>query len=254
MEEEIRQLSDFPKVQCPFIRQTFAVDKDLFKKFGSALQLKKPEVYLVVNIVNPGFEWVFDDPDTIAVEKFDGTNIKIKMEKGRLVAIQNRLNVIDPLQLVKGKTFIMEGIHQAAAKEYIMPDGEYAGELIGPKLQGNPYKLDHHVWYPFERAINDMTYRSFLEHERTLSNFDTWFKDHLHSRFYTKRAAKLGLTDKVFAEGVIFYNRRRKAEGKSYMAKLRRNMFPWYYADKITILNYDQKGLKADQTKQDDLD
>ena len=29
---------------------------------------------------------------------------------GRLVAVQNRLNVIDPLQIMKGKTFLVEGV------------------------------------------------------------------------------------------------------------------------------------------------
>ena len=66
-------LSDFPKVQCPFVRKIFPVNKDDFKKYGSQYQLRNPEVYLVTNEVSPGFEWVFDDPDTIAVEKLDGT-------------------------------------------------------------------------------------------------------------------------------------------------------------------------------------
>ncbi|MFH1434914.1 MAG: hypothetical protein ABIJ56_04265 [Pseudomonadota bacterium] len=44
-----------------------------WKEHGSRLKLRKPEVYLVVDRINPGFEWVFDDPDTIAVEKLDGT-------------------------------------------------------------------------------------------------------------------------------------------------------------------------------------
>lgn len=50
------------------------------------------------------------------------------------------------------------------------------------------------------------------------------------------------MEDKVFAEGVIFYNLRRKSEGKSYMAKLRRNMFDWYYSDKVEIFDYVPEG------------
>jgi hypothetical protein len=121
-------------------------------------------------------------------------------------------------------------------------DGEQAGEVIGPKLQGNPYKLTQHEWVPFERAIEVLKYKSFHEHERTFDNFSSWFKNGLQSRFFVKRASKLGLTDVVMAEGVIFYNLKRKAEGKSYMAKLRRSMFDWYYSDKIEILNYDKNG------------
>lgn len=245
-------LTDFPKIQCPFIRQTFKVDVDQWKKCGSKLQLRLPEVYLVVNRINPGFEWVFEDPETIAVEKLDGTNVKIFTEKGRLLNVQNRLNVIDPLQVVKGNNYLIEGIFQAIGKDYVKEDGEQAGEVIGPKLQGNPYKLDTHLWYPFEKAVSDLRYRSFHEHDRTFDNWSSWFKTGLQSRFFTKRASKLGLQDQVMAEGVIFYNLKRKSEGKSWMAKLRRNMFDWYY-DGLPIEGYTKEGRDTveDQDKMD---
>ncbi|MFH1356830.1 MAG: hypothetical protein ABII18_06835 [bacterium] len=129
-------MSDFPKLYCPFIRQTFKVDKEAWKKYGASLKLREPKVYLVVNKINPGYEWVFNSPDTFAVEKLDGTNVKIKTEKGRLVAVQNRLNVIDPLQIMQGKTYIIEGVFQAIGKDYVEKNDEQAGEVIGPKLQG----------------------------------------------------------------------------------------------------------------------
>jgi hypothetical protein len=234
-------LADFPKLHCPFIRQTFPVNKDQFKQKGSAYSLRGPEVYLVINRVNPGFEWVFEDPETIAVEKLNGTNIKLKTEKGRLVALQNRKNVLDPLQIIGGKNFIIEGIFRSIGKGYVKPDGEQAGECIGPKLQGNPYKLDFHEWYPFEKAIGDLRYKSFHEHERTFDNWSSWFKDWLHSRYFQKIASKKGIDDKVFAEGVVFYNLKRKAENRTYMAKLRRDMFDWFY-DGLEIYGYDKQG------------
>jgi hypothetical protein len=40
------------------------------------------------------------------VEKLDGTNVKLLAKGGRLVAVQSRLNVIDPLQIMKGKTWM----------------------------------------------------------------------------------------------------------------------------------------------------
>ncbi|MFH1728324.1 MAG: hypothetical protein ABIA04_07895 [Pseudomonadota bacterium] len=241
MEQQAR-LSDFPKLQCPFIRQTFKVNRDHLKKHGSQLKLRSPEVYLAVNKINPGYEWVFEDPDTFAVEKLDGTNVKILTENGRLIACQNRLNVIDPLQIMKGKTFIIEGIFQSIDKGYVELNGEQAGELIGPKVQGNPYKLDQHLWYPFEKAINHLRYKSFHDHERNFDNWSSWFKDWLHSRLFTKIASKKGLDEKVFAEGVIFYNLKRKEQGQTCMAKLRRDMFEWYYSDKIEIIDYDKNG------------
>lgn len=223
-------MTDFPKLQAPFIRQTFKVDVLQWKKLGRQYQLRSPEVYLAVNQINPGYEWVFEDPETFAVEKLHGTNVKVLMEGGRISAIQNRKNLVDPLLIAKGQNFILEGLLHTAGRGHLPAEGEHAGELIGPKLQGNPYKLDVHEWYPFERSISDLRYRSFDEHARTYENWSSWFKDFLHSRLFAKRAAKKKLDEKVFAEGVIFYNLKRKAERKTWMAKLRRDMFPWYYS------------------------
>ncbi len=235
-------LTDFPKLYCPFIRQTFKVNPEQWKKHGSQMGLRTPEVYLAVNRITPGYEWVFEDPDTFAVEKLNGTNVKIFTEKGRLIHIQNRKNVIDPLQVIKGKTFIIEGIFQSIGKGYVAENGEQAGEVIGPKLQGNPYKLDVHEWFPFERAMEVLRYRSFHEHERNFANWSSWFKEGLLSRYYTKRASKLGLQDQVMAEGIVFYNLKRRDAGEIWRAKLRRDMFDWYYSDKIEIFDYDPKG------------
>lgn len=229
------KLSDFPKIYCPFVRKTFKVNKEDWKKYGHALQLRSPNVYLVVNEVNPGYEWVFEDPDTIAVEKLDGTNIKIETANGFLITLQNRKTPINPLQIIKGKTFIIEGVFRSIGKGYIKEDGVQAGELIGPKLQSNPLELDYHEWYPFDRAIKYLKYRSFHEHDRTFDNWSLWFKDWLHSRLYTKR--RKDKSRNIFAEGVVFYNLKRKAAGKKWMAKLRRDMFDWYY-ENIEIFNY----------------
>jgi hypothetical protein len=218
------------------------VNKEQWTQHGARLGLREPAAYLVVDRVNPGYEWVFDDPDTFAVEKLNGTNVKILTEGGRLIAVQNRLNVIDPLQILKGKAFIIEGIFRAIGKDYVQADGEQAGECIGPKLQGNPYKLDLHEWYPFTLAMERLRYRSFHEHARTFDNWSAWFKDHLASRFYTKLAAKTGATDTVLAEGVVFCNLKRRDERKTWMAKLRRDMFDWYYAGLVEVLGYDKRG------------
>jgi hypothetical protein len=230
----MQMMSDFPKLHCPFIRKTYKVNRDDWKKHGSQLKLRTPEVYLAVDELNPGYEWVFEDKDTFAVEKLDGTNVKLTMDGGRLVSLQNRMNPIDPLQLMKGKEYIVEGVLMSNGKGYLQADGEQAGEVIGPKLQGNPYDLPMHIWYPFEKSITSLRYKSFHEYERNYKNWEAWFKDHLKSIFYMK-TNKVLMFDSVFAEGVIFYNLKRKEEGKTYMAKLRRDMFPFFYEDKIEI-------------------
>jgi len=224
------KLTNFPKIQCPFIRKTFKVNVEDWKKYGRELQLRTPEVYLAVDEVNPGYEWIFESDNIICTEKLDGSSVKLLTKNGRLEAAQNRKNPIDLLQIIKGKNFIMEGVFQAIGKGYVKPDGEQCGELIGPKLQGNPYRLNVHLWYPFEKAIKHLSYRSFHEHARDFGGWSVWFKDYLVSRFASKRGEK-----DVMAEGVVFYNLRRKAENKPYMAKLRRNMYHWFYDDKIEI-------------------
>ncbi|MCJ7687447.1 MAG: hypothetical protein MUO68_24500 [Desulfobacteraceae bacterium] len=234
----MKELSNFPKIECPFVRNKYKVNTDDWRKHGKQLQLRMPEVYLVTPEVNPEYTWVFED-NTIAVEKLNGTNVKLLTENGRLTSLYNRKSPIDPLQIIKGKTFIIEGIFRAIQKGYIEIEGEQAGEVIGPKLQGNPYGLNNHIWYPFSKAVKHLSYRSFHEHEKNFDNWSSWFKDYLVSRFAAKRKSKKGDQYKeVMAEGVVFYNLRRKEEGKIYRAKLRRDMFDWYYSDVIEIYDY----------------
>jgi len=226
-------LSDFPKIHCPFVRKEFDVNIEDFKKYGNAMKLRSPKVYLVVPEINPGYEWVFESKNVIASEKLDGTNIKLETEKGRLINLQNRKNIIDPLQIIKGKSFILQGVFESIGKGYVKQNGVQAGELIGKKVQGNPYKLDGHLWYPFEKAIKHLSYRSFHEHDRTFDNWSSWFENWLVSRFASKRGHK-----DIFAEGIVFHDLKRKADGKVHMAKLRRDMFKWYYEEIIEIYDY----------------
>ena len=229
------KLPNFPKLHCPFVRFAFNVNVEDWEKHGRELQLRSPEAYLVVDEINPGYEWVFDDPDTFAVEKLNGTNLAILTEKGRLLAVQNRKNVLDILQIIKGQSHLLEGVFQSIGKGYVEKDGEQYGELIGPKLQGNLYNLITHLWYPFEKAINHLRYNSFDEHERTFENWSNWFRDYLYSRFATKRG-----DNTIFAEGMVIYNLKRRDQGKIWRAKLRRDMFPWFYQDKVRIYGVDQ--------------
>jgi hypothetical protein len=230
------KLTDFQKIQCPFIREEFKVDRDWWMVYGSQYQLRRPEVYLAMDLVNPGYEWVFDDKSTQAIEKLDGTNVKLFTKDGRLESVYNRKNPIDILDISgsKGRTAIVEAIFMAIAKGYVKYDGEQAGEVIGRHLQGNPYKLAGHIWYPFEKANKELSYDSWHKHERTYANLSLWFKDYLISRFYAKRTP-VGVTDNILAEGVVFYNETRRKLGQIYMAKLRRDMFKWYY-DGIQII------------------
>ena len=230
----MKELTNFPKIYCPFVRKDYDVNMDDWKIHGNQLQLRSPKVYLVTTEINKGYEWVFDDPHTFCCEKLDGTNVKLYTKNGRLLSVYNRNNPIDILDLSsgKGRTAIVEGIFRAVTKGYIEDHGEQAGEVIGKNIGQNIYGLKNRIWYPFEKAIKHLRYDSFHKHDRTFNNWSSWFKDYLYSRFSGKRG------DKIFAEGIIFYNLKRKEEGKIYRAKLRRDMYSWYYSDKIEIYNY----------------
>jgi len=236
-------LTDYPKMYCPFIRQTYKVEGNWRDK-----GLRRPEVYLAINKINPGYEWVFDDEDTFAVEKLNGTNIKIKTENGRLVEIQNRMNIIDPLQIMSGRTYIIEGIFRSIGKGYVQEDGEQVGELVGPKVNNNPYELQFHEWYPFEKAIGALRYKSFHNYERNFDNWEKWLNKWLFSLFYMKRFPKE--KSKIMAEGVVFYNLKRKEEGKIWRAKLRRDMFHPFY-DGLEIFDYDKNVERGNEDQQE---
>ncbi len=228
-------LTDFPKLHCPFVRESFPIEAADFKQFGRALGLRSPEVYLVRNAITPGYEWVFDDENTFACEKLDGSNTKIVTTNNVLTDLQNRKNVLNPLAL-SGNTYYAEGVFNAARRNgYIKPNGEQAGELIGPKFQGNPYSLDEHLWYPFDKAVRSLRYKSFDKHDRTLANWSEWLRAHIFSLFANNHCS---LT--LYPEGLIFYNLKRKEEGKVYMAKIRRDMFDWYYTHKFPIKLYEK--------------
>ncbi len=194
--------------------------------------MRAPQVYLVRNIVNPGYEWVFDDPDTFCCEKIDGQNIKIQTRDGHIKAVQNRKNIVHYTQVIKKDHRVLEGIVSSIGKGYLDPNAIQAGELIGPKLQGNPYQLDHHLWYPFSKAVSSLRYKAFDKHGRTLEGWSLWFEKYIFSLFMQKR----GIKD-VFPEGIVIYNMKRKLQGQIYMAKLRRDMFDWYY-DGVEIFDY----------------
>jgi hypothetical protein len=235
------ELTDFPKIMCPFVRKLYKVNEEDWRTHGARLQLRQPAVYLVTPEVVPGFEWVFDRY-TIAVEKLNGTNVKLLTKNGRLIAAANRKNQIDMLNILtsKGRTAIVEGIFSSVALGYVEDNLEQSGELIGKNIQGNPYEMNGHLWYPFAKAYEDLSYRSFHEHEKTFDNWNTWFKDWLVSRFHIKRTPPDPKKPKVMAEGIVLYSPKRRIANKCFRAKLRRDMFEWYYSPYIQIY-YDQE-------------
>lgn len=245
-------IDDFTKILCPFVRKTYDIDHDDWRKHGSKMGLREPNVYLVTTEVAEGYSWVLEHKDTTAVEKLHGSNIGIVTENNRLIHIQNRKNIVDPFQINGGRAYMMEGIFGAVDRGYILKDGVQYGECLGPKLNCNIYKLPTHLWYPFTKARESLKYSSFHKYEKSFTSWSEWFRLYLKSIFYC-RYHKIPLSDMFFhpdvpvAEGVVFYNDTVSVCDKPRMAKLRVDMYPWHYWDKIHIKGLDAHWLEYAQ-------
>jgi len=195
-------IQDMPKIESPFIRE-----------------LDKNNHYIVINKINPGYEWVFDDDTVLATEKLDGTDVSIIIEKGKITRIFNRTAEIPFFN--KGKIFIIQAVLNSYERGYCnFTDGQYFGEVIGPKLQGNPYKLKEHLWIPFNSYCRKhLSYTSWGKYPKDYDSIRTWFKDDIFSLFMRRRD---GIIQKP--EGIVFV---QPSTGK--MAKLRLDMFDFFY-------------------------
>lgn len=245
-------LPNFPKIEAPFIRKTYKIEYSDWKKYGSELQLRKPEVYLITEEVNKNCEWVFDD-GTYAVEKLNGTNVAVEVRGGRLTKVQNRLNNVDFTKVV-GKADglpqnarFLEGILNASDRNYLEDDKLQYGELVGPRFNGNDYKLDKHMFYPFDLAKERLRYKSFNKYPKEFWGWCRWFETALYSLFY-QRINKISKNNTIdspipYAEGVVIYS----CDGNR-MSKLRRDMYPWHYWDKIHIKGLEKQWLEYAQS------
>jgi len=221
---------DFPKLECPF---------------------EKDEDYKIFPKVRDEYRWVFSK-ESIAVVKIDGTNVSLWVRNGRPYAIINRTNEIDIWK--KGSFRFLVGVINAIERNYFKPsilaDGGYFGELIGPKVQGNPYHLEDPLWVPFSYLLEKYKYKfwdTFIEDEvegksdeEILGSVDTLFKGlwciykrakGLENKYELGSVANVNEDSKfhtsMAAEGIVFY---RKGHENDFTkcCKLRRDNFDWY--------------------------
>ena len=210
METKIR---DFEKLESPFER------KEVKGKYVSIPKFREE------------YKWIFDEKICNCSEKFDGTNVSILIRDGVITSCWNRTERLPFFN--KGKKFIIEGLLNSYEKGYMefLGDGQHFGELIGTKLQGNPYEIEGHLWLPFKRIREKYEYKFWwnfvkeLDLKEDLNNcpklldeFSELFKV-LKSRWFITH----GVKEERFAEGMVFYN---KETGE--MCKLRRDMFDWF--------------------------
>ena len=198
------KIKDMPKLESPFIRK-----------------LNDKDEYLVTPEINPEYKWVFEDDSVMAIEKLDGTNVSIQIQDGIIVAIWNRTERIPFFN--KGKSFIIEGILESFKRGYMefLSDGQHFGELIGEKVNGNPYKIKGHLWIPFETFCQKhLRYKSWGKYPKDFETISNWFKELIP--LYACMVQGEDGRKNGFVEGIVFTH----PDGR--MAKLRKDMFSWF--------------------------
>ena len=196
-------IKDMPKIEAPFIR----------KEIDGA--------YIVTSEITPGMEWVFEDPTVMAIEKLHGTNVSIIIQDGVIIAIFNRTERLPFFN--KGKAHIIRGILESYERGYMekLLDGQHFGELIGEKINGNPYKIKGNIWIPFETYGQEhLSYKSWGKYPKTFEAIREWFKTLMP--LYALHQHGKEVMDTGFVEGIVFTH----PDGR--MAKLRGDMFDWY--------------------------
>jgi len=196
---------DMPKLESPFKRKIVNGN------------------YIVTPEIEEGYEWVFNgnENEVLATEKLDGTDVSILIEEGTIIGIWNRTNRIP---IFGNKRFIIEGLLEAKERGYCeLPDGQHFGELIGPKVNGNPYKLDKHIWIPFNTFVRKhLSYNSWHKYPKTFENISNWFSNTIaEGGIFSLYMRMKGIEQKP--EGIVFHNLKT-----GQMSKLRLDMFDWW--------------------------
>jgi hypothetical protein len=200
------KINDMPKLECPFVREEINGN------------------YVVTDNIVEGYEWVWG-PDVMAIEKLHGTNVSILIQDGVIVSCWNRTERIPFFN--KGKKHITEGLLNSFERGYMefLGDGQHFGELIGPKVNGNPYKLKEHLWIPFETFCQKhLKYKSWGKYPKDFKTISEWFEKYLIP-LYASMQGEDGRKN-GFVEGVVFTH----PDGR--MAKLRRDMFSWFKGER----------------------
>jgi hypothetical protein len=200
-------IEDMPKLECPFVRKE--IDGE----------------YIVTPEINPEYSWVFEDDSVMAIEKLHGTNVSVLIQDGVIVSCWNRTERIPFFN--KGKKWIIEGLLNSFERGYMefLGDGQHFGELIGPKVNGNPYKLKEHLWIPFETFCQKhLKYKSWGKYPKDFQTISDWFEKDLIPLYSSMVQGEEGRTG--FVEGIVFTH----PDGR--MAKLRKDMFSWFKGER----------------------
>lgn len=231
----------FPKIEAPYTRR----ENDRGQ-------------YVVSGDVVDRYDWVFDRAEEVeAVEKIHGENVCVKLEDGEIVEAARRegdrtMEIIDPYK--PRNHYIVRGIQNSSQRfSYLTKDfdedGWYFGELVGPDVHGNPYRLDENLFVPFDWLRRKATYRSYGRYSVDPEDISDWLESEIFSLFYylmhdIEDLSDASVENGVFVEGIVFvhpdfdqpvrYDNLSSEESEEYgrlstdFAKLRRDMYEWH--------------------------
>jgi len=195
----------------------------------------------VVDVWKPECIWVRDGMGD-AVEKVDGTNVRVTVRAGYLVRLEKRRN---PSLLQKHKgikdPWYVDADENDPGDKYIweaalafmstslrllpgeMPDGEHPCEAFGKNIQGNPLMVDVNTLFPFSLALfrARATYQAAFP--RTFAGLWKWMRSGSDMNSINPGHVAEGLMSRISpgcaAEGLVFYH----PDGR--MAKIKRKDF-----------------------------
>ena len=130
---------------------------------------------------------------------------------------------------LKGKEHIVQGVINSYHRGYFKLDEpmQLFGELCGPRVNGNPLKLDEHVFFPFDTYVREhLVYKSWGKHPKNWDSIHAWFtKPIADGGNFPLYRRKKGQVEPP--EGVVFLNPKTGER-----AKLRRDMFIEYEGER----------------------
>jgi len=102
-------------------------------------------------------KFLLRETKSVATEKLDGTNIRLTIRNHQVVRVEKRCNpskiqkhqdIIEPWYIDVDEfnpqdKYIVEAVKSRTYEK--INDGEWSGEAIGKKIQGNPLNLDGHT-------------------------------------------------------------------------------------------------------------
>jgi len=166
----------------------------------------------VINQLDPRLvDKEIDWSQAICTEKFNGTNVAVQIyhnmfsyykrknptKEEKKQGIEPSYTAVlkdNPNDKYINKAFENTNIGELQ-KKYHLSDGLYSAEAIGPKIQGNPYKLEKHQLIFFSIPEFIKPYNFLVVHP----TFD-WLKEHL-----PLLTSHLDETDTIPIEGLVWH-------------------------------------------------